>query len=84
MAMGKMIKLSREQWEAIGSEMGYIKKADIAVSPVLSLRSRLREIADQLEGLDQGGMNDPKLAMEANRLHEKLGQFEYALKGRGS
>lgn len=82
--MSKMIKLSKEQWAAIGVEMGYIKEADIAVPIVLSLHSRLQEIVAKLDRMGSEELRHPKLESAAEKLHGDISRFESLLDTYGS
>ena len=82
--MGKMIKLSKEQWAAIGVEMGYIKEADVSFPVVRSLHSRLQKIVAKLDRMGSEDLRHPKLEIAAEKLHGDISRFESLLDTYGS
>ena len=69
-------KLSRSEWERIGSEQGWIKKADIAVPLVASLLARMKSVVAELDSMDPAELRDPKLEGAAEKLHGDIARFE--------
>jgi hypothetical protein len=69
-------KLSRSEWERIGSEQGWTKQADGAVPIVMSLHARMKSLIDALDGMDQAEWRDPKLESAAEKLHGDIVRFE--------
>jgi hypothetical protein len=82
--MSKMIKLSKEQWAAIGVEMGFMKEADIGVPVVHSLHLRLQEIVAKLDSMGSEDLRHPELESAAQQLHGDLSRFESLLRPRSS